>query len=114
MSPLRPKVPPCGKSFDGHSVWQIAGVFVLPVLGKVVRTSLWPWGGPRYKFAFGLGIDAERTPFKELFTLIEAGDVRVVLDGGSPRGFTTEELRAAFKLQGSGHAHGKVVVQIAD
>ncbi|CAM9243633.1 unnamed protein product [Laminaria digitata] len=107
-------VPPCGKSFDGHSFWQIAGVFVFPVLGKTVSTMLWPWGGPRYKFAFGLGIDAERTPFTELFALIEAGDVRVVLDGGSPCGFTTEELRTAFKLQGSGHAHGKVVVQISD
>ena len=95
-------------------MWQIAGVFVLPILGRAVGSFMWPWGGPRYKFAFGIGIDAERTPFKELFALIEAGDVRVVLDGGRPCGFTTEELRAAFKRQGSGHAHGKVVVQISD
>lgn len=117
ISPLArpsPKVPPCGKVFDGHSIWQVANVFVFPVLGKVVGTLLWPWGRPRYKFAFGLGVDAERTQFTELFSLIEAGTVRVVLDGGHPREFTTEGVRAAFKVQESGHAHGKVVVQIAD
>ncbi|CAN0021285.1 unnamed protein product [Ectocarpus fasciculatus] len=107
-------VPPCGKWFDGHSMWQIIRVFMLPVLSKIIATSLWPWGRPRYKFAFGLGIDAKRTQFAELFALIEAGDVRVVLDGGRPRPFTTDEIRAAFKLQESGHAHGKVVVQVAD
>lgn len=80
----------------------------------MVGTLLWPWGRPRYKFAFGLGVDAKRTQFTELFALIEAGTVKVVLDGGRPRAFTTEEVRAAFKLQESGHAHGKVVVQIAE
>lgn len=95
-------------------MWQIIRVFMLPVLSKIIATSLWPWGRPRYKFAFGLGIDAKRTQFAELFALIEAGDVRVVLDGGRPRPFTTDEIRAAFKLQESGHAHGKVVVQVAD
>ncbi|CAM9540861.1 unnamed protein product [Scytosiphon promiscuus] len=107
-------VPPCGKWFDGHSMWQIANVFAFPVLSKVIGTSLWPWGRPTYKFAFGLGVDAEREPFTELFALIEGGKVRVVLDGGRPRAFTTEEVRAAFKMQESEHAHGKVVVQIAD
>lgn len=111
---LYDKVPPCGKWFDGHSVWQISSVFVFPVLGKVLGTFLWRRGRPRYKFAFGLGIDSERSQFTELFALIEAGTVKVVLDGGSPRSFTTEEVRAAFKLQESGHAHGKVVVQIAE
>ncbi|CAM9900981.1 unnamed protein product [Hapterophycus canaliculatus] len=95
-------------------MWQIAKVFAFPVLRKVIGTSLWPWGRPTYKFAFGIGVDAERTPFTELFALIEAGEVRVVLDGGRPRAFTTEDVRAAFKLQESGHAHGKVVVQISD
>lgn len=80
----------------------------------MVGSLLWPWGRPRYKFAFGLGVDAKRTQFTELFALIEAGTVKVVLDGGRPRAFTTEEVRAAFKLQESGHAHGKVVVQIAE
>lgn len=114
IPPPMAKVPPCGKWFDGHSVWQILRVFMFPVIGKVVSTLVWPWGRPRYKFAFGLGIDAQRSHFTELFALIEAGTVKVVLDGGGPRAFTTEEVRAAFKLQESGHAHGKVVVQIAE
>lgn len=114
LTPPQQQVPPCGKWFDGHSAWQISSVFIFPVLGKVLSTLLWPWGRPRYKFAFGLGIDAKRSQFTELFALIEAGTVKVVLDGGSPRAFTTEEVRSAFKLQESGHAHGKVVVQIAE
>lgn len=114
LNALDDKVPPCGKWYDGHSVWQILRVFGFPVLGKVLSTLVWPWGRPRYKFAFGLGIDAKRSQFTELFALIEAGAVKVVLDGGSPRAFTTEEVRAAFKLQESGHAHGKIVVQIAE
>lgn len=107
-------MPPCGKWYDGHSIWQITKVFAFPVLGKIIGTLLWPWGRPTYKFVFALGVDAEREPFTELFALIEAGEMRVVLDGGRPRAFTAEEVRAAFKLQESGHAHGKVVVQISD
>lgn len=114
LNALDYQVPPCGKWFDGRSMLQISRNFLIPILGNVLSTLVWAGGRPRYKFAFGLGIDAERSQFTELFALIEAGTLRVVLDGGSPRAFTTEELRAAFKLLESGHAHGKIVVQIAE
>jgi len=50
----------------------------------------------------------------DLFALVEAGKLKVVLDPASPFPFTTEGARAAYHLQASRHAHGKVVVQIAD
>ena len=59
-----------------------------------------------------LGIDKDRSEFRDLFDAIESGDVQVILHGGRPYNFTTEEVREAFRVQESGHAHGKVVVQI--
>eukprot|EP00172_Hildenbrandia_rubra_P000397 Plantae.Rhodophyta-Hildenbrandia_rubra.ctg11914.p1 GENE.Plantae.Rhodophyta-Hildenbrandia_rubra.ctg11914~~Plantae.Rhodophyta-Hildenbrandia_rubra.ctg11914.p1 ORF type:complete len:356 (+),score=55.24 Plantae.Rhodophyta-Hildenbrandia_rubra.ctg11914:296-1363(+) len=50
----------------------------------------------------------------EVCKLAEAGRLKVILDPSSPFPFTTEGTRAAHRLQGSGRAHGKIVVQISE
>lgn len=49
----------------------------------------------------------------EVSELVASGRLKPVLDPASPFPFAAEGVRAAFKLQGSRHAHGKVVVAIA-
>lgn len=51
---------------------------------------------------------------EKVLKLIEDGELEIVLDGSSPHEFTKEGVQEAFKIQGKGHAHGKVVVKIAD
>jgi NADPH:quinone reductase-like Zn-dependent oxidoreductase len=50
----------------------------------------------------------------ELFQDVDEGRIRVILDPSSPFPFTQDGVREAMKLQKSIHAHGKVVVKIAD
>ena len=45
---------------------------------------------------------------------VASKQIQVVLDPASPFEFTEEGVRAALRLQKSRHAHGKVVVKIAD
>jgi 2-methylene-furan-3-one reductase len=48
----------------------------------------------------------------ELSSIVEEGWFRVVVDPRGPFPFTTDGVRAAYDLQASFHAHGKVVVQM--
>lgn len=93
-----------------HSAAQALGC-VAPVLGRALYTRLWPFGLPRYTYHLGI------SPVDQLGAAAEAAgrsEFRVVLDGASPLPLTTEGVRKAFHLQRSRHAHGKVVVQVAE
>jgi len=51
---------------------------------------------------------------KEVLKLIEDGKLKILLDPSSPLPFTKEGVQEAFRIQGSGHAHGKVLVKISE
>eukprot|EP00581_Thalassiosira_minuscula_P010327 CAMPEP_0183702530 /NCGR_PEP_ID=MMETSP0737-20130205/597_1 /TAXON_ID=385413 /ORGANISM="Thalassiosira miniscula, Strain CCMP1093" /LENGTH=352 /DNA_ID=CAMNT_0025929147 /DNA_START=90 /DNA_END=1148 /DNA_ORIENTATION=+ len=50
---------------------------------------------------------------KQVLGWMQEGSLKIQLDDESPLPFTAEGVRSAFLKVGSGHAHGKVVVQIA-
>jgi len=56
----------------------------------------------------------EMTALKEVLKLIDEGKLKIFLDKASPHEFTKEGVQEAFKIQGSGHAHGKVVVKVSE
>lgn len=62
---------------------------------------------PRYKMVIS---EPTGKDLIELAALVEAGRLKAVLDPASPFPFTADGVKAAFKLQASKHAHGKVVV----
>ena len=64
---------------------------------------------PKYRMLFGA---PRGNSLLELFKLVEEGRIKAVLDPNSPFPFTEDGVKAAFKLQASRHAHGKIVVQI--
>lgn len=48
----------------------------------------------------------------QVLKLLEEGMLNILLEPSSPLPFTQEGVRMAFRLVGSGHAHGKVVVEM--
>ena len=51
---------------------------------------------------------------KEVLEWMEQGSLKIKLDGDGPLPFTADGVRQAFIKVGSHHAHGKVVVTIAE
>jgi len=80
-------------------------------LSRLLRSRLDPrvprWVAPE-------GLELRLGYLQGLFRDFDAGRVKAVLDPAAPFPFTEEGVRGAFSLQKSIHAHGKVVVKIAD
>eukprot|EP00164_Ancoracysta_twista_P005309 GFYU01007268.1.p1 GENE.GFYU01007268.1~~GFYU01007268.1.p1 ORF type:complete len:393 (+),score=65.75 GFYU01007268.1:143-1180(+) len=95
-----------------HNYFHVIGL-VGPMVGRLL------WGSmnksiPAYKLIQGLPHDSDAHPkFRRLTEKIEDGRARVVLDPAGPFPLTTEGLRAAYTLQKSRHAKGKVVVEVS-
>jgi 2-methylene-furan-3-one reductase len=83
--------------------------FLAPPAGRMMRKIFWPFG-PRYKMFLG---DVDGKVLKEVMALVQAGELKPVLDPKSPFPFTEEGVKAAWKLHESRHGHGKVVIEIA-
>ena len=49
----------------------------------------------------------------KVLNLVAEGKLKMVMEPAGPFSFTEEGIKAAFRLQMSGHAHGKIVVDIA-
>ena len=60
------------------------------------------------------GLDLQDGDLRELLQDVAEGRLQPVLDPSSPFEFTEAGVRQAFHLQKSCHAHGKVVVKVAD
>lgn len=65
---------------------------------------------PRFKLVLS---DPTAQDLADLAALVAAGRIKPVLDPASPFPFTADGVKAAFKLQGSKHAHGKVVITVS-
>ena len=67
---------------------------------------------PRWVAPEALALD--EGDLKELLEDVKDGRLRPILDAASPFDFTEADIRKAVHLQKSCHAHGKVVIKIAD
>ena len=104
-------VPPCGPIFEIHSIWGALKIFLISCLWKAIVSRTWHRSKlPKYTFAMGL--PADRSPATRSMDLASNGKLKAVIDPKGPFSFTTEGVRAAFRLQESCHAHGKVVVRV--
>ena len=56
----------------------------------------------------------QAAPLVELVSLVDEKKLKIVLDPISPLPFTAEGAKRGLALMESRHAHGKVVVKIAD
>jgi NADPH:quinone reductase-like Zn-dependent oxidoreductase len=92
-----------------HNAWHMAD-FVTSMFWQGLRTSLWPYL-PRYTAVL---VMPDTASLKAAMELCGSGAVKIVLDPSSPFAFTLEEVKSAFKLQASGHAHGRVVIKVSE
>lgn len=95
-----------------QSRWDMVKMTFEIVFGLMLYSRLHP-GIP--KFAFSNSLDTVHDgDYRELLEDVVEGRLEPVLDPASPLDFTVEGVRRAFAIQKSLHAHGKVVVKIAD
>lgn len=96
--------------FEVHGVLDAIKILV-PLFGKMLWTRLNPsipvWHVPE-------GLELKPGDLAELFKDVDEGRIKVILDPASPFPFTQDGVRKAMALQKSIHAHGKVVIKIAD
>ena len=94
-----------------HSMFDIFRELTSSMLGRPIWTTICSPFVPKFKMLFGAPRDNSLT---ELFKLVVEGRIKAVLDPNSPFPFNEEGAKAAYKLQASRRAHGKIVIQISD
>lgn len=95
---------------DARSVWKAIKFFAsLPL--RPMHTWLFGSRLPTYVLLMPYNIPQGR---KAVLNMMENRSLKVKLDDKSPLPFSVEGVREAFRIMASGHAHGKVVVSIAD
>lgn len=93
-----------------HNLWQTMKT-LLPMAWRAFSTKYLS-SSPQYTWHDGL--DVKPGVFAEIVSLFEDGSLKVVLDPISPLPFTEDGVKRGFILMQERHAHGKVVVQIAN
>jgi NADPH:quinone reductase-like Zn-dependent oxidoreductase len=94
-----------------HSPWDMVKTAGW-VIGRTLWTRLNPHRLARWTVPDGLRL--EEGDLAGLLEDVAEGRLRPVLDPSSPFEFSTQGVRDAMRLQQSAHAHGKVVIKIAD
>ncbi|CAM9952846.1 unnamed protein product [Sphacelaria rigidula] len=92
-----------------RTLWEGLRLF-MPTLWRMLWTTLNRWK-PSYKLVI---CDPVEGDWPELKTSVEEKRLKPVLDPASPFPFTIEGVKQAFALQASKHAHGKVVIKLAE
>jgi len=106
-------VPTAGPTYEIHSWGAVIKLFLLSGLWKAAISRTWNRKKlPAYTFA--LAIPMERARATRPMELAAANKIQAVTDPAGPFPFTTEGVRAAFRKQQSRHAHGKVVISVAE
>lgn len=104
-------VPPHGPIYEIHSIWAALRIFLFPTLWKTIKSQVWTRNKfPQYSFVMALR--DERAPATKVMEYAASGQLSAVVEGPFP--FTTEGVQKAFRLQECRHAHGKVVIQVAE
>ena len=99
--------------FEIHSVWAALKLFLFTPLKRAIYSRTFGRSTvPKYTFAMSLYKDREH--LTRTLDYASKGTLKAVIDPRGPFPFTTEGVRAAFRLQESRHGHGKVLVKVAD
>lgn len=99
-------------TFELHSMWAAVKTFMLPSLFRACTSrTMSRFSLPKYSYVLALPSTSDIVTR----TLTLASENRLVpsIDAQGPFPFTTDGVRDAFRLQGSRHAKGKVVITVA-
>lgn len=95
---------------DCRTTWKLIRFFA-KMFGRMLYTKFTTRRLPNYVMLMPHSVPEGR---KEVLEWIENGSLTIPLDKDSPLPFTTQGVSQAFRKVASGHAHGKVVVTIAN
>eukprot|EP00546_Thalassionema_frauenfeldii_P010228 CAMPEP_0178926844 /NCGR_PEP_ID=MMETSP0786-20121207/18789_1 /TAXON_ID=186022 /ORGANISM="Thalassionema frauenfeldii, Strain CCMP 1798" /LENGTH=368 /DNA_ID=CAMNT_0020602073 /DNA_START=403 /DNA_END=1509 /DNA_ORIENTATION=+ len=95
---------------DCTTTWKLIRFFAR-MLGRMLYTQFTRARLPKYVMLMPHSVPEGRT---EVLEWIDNGSLTIPLDQDSPLPFTTQGVSKAFRKVASGHAHGKVVVKIAN
>mmetsp|Transcript_1527 Transcript_1527/g.3254 ORF Transcript_1527/g.3254 Transcript_1527/m.3254 type:complete len:356 (-) Transcript_1527:76-1143(-) len=95
---------------DCRTIWKLLKFFG-GMLKHTIYTKLNTRTLPNYVLLMPHGVVEGRN---EVLEWMEQGSLKIKLDGDGPLPFTADGVRKAFIRVGSHHAHGKVVVRIAE
>lgn len=95
---------------DVHGSWA-AFKLILSILRRMIGAKL-NSNVPNWEVPEALKL--EEGDLAELFLDVTSGKLKPVIDPASPFEFDEQDVRKAMHLQKSKHAHGKVVIKIAD
>lgn len=99
--------------FEANSTMEILKPFLLIPLWRFFKSRL--WGRRRLpKYTFAHSVEFERSHLTRTMNMAKNGTLKAVMDSRGPFSFTTEDIRKAFRLQETRHAHGKVVIQVGN
>lgn len=101
--------------FELHSISTALKLFLCIPLWRAIKSRLWCRTTlPKYTYAMCL--DEERSHLTRTLAMatpvVEPTTIHAVIDPRGPHPFTTEGVRAAFRIQESRHAYGKVVIEV--
>lgn len=98
-------------TFEMHGLWGILRLFMLRPLWRAL-TSRIVTRNRLPTFTLANGLPSTREIMTRTLDLAARGQLQAVVDGPYP--MTTDGVRAAFRTLQSRHAHGKVVIHVAD
>ena len=102
--------------FELHSISTAMKLFLWIPLWRAIKSRLWCRSKlPKYTYAMCL--DEERSHLTRTLAMATTptttrSSIHAVIDPRGPHPFTTEGVRAAFRVQESRHAYGKVVIEV--
>mmetsp|Transcript_22773 Transcript_22773/g.42902 ORF Transcript_22773/g.42902 Transcript_22773/m.42902 type:complete len:193 (+) Transcript_22773:172-750(+) len=99
--------------YELRSTWSAMKMFLFPALWRVMCTR---GGVSRYylpKYSYVMALPLEPDVVTRTLALASESDIFPCIDKQGPFAFDTEGVRDAFRLQGSYHAKGKVVITVS-
>lgn len=94
---------------DLGSMWNFCGFF-FKTIKRMIYTKFATGKLPKYVLLFPYD---ENNGRKDALAWMQQGSLTIRLDEDSPQPFTAKGVRQAFAKVASGHAHGKVVIEIS-
>mmetsp|Transcript_1387 Transcript_1387/g.2967 ORF Transcript_1387/g.2967 Transcript_1387/m.2967 type:complete len:397 (+) Transcript_1387:86-1276(+) len=104
---------PDKSEYELRSVWSAMKTFLFPALWRAMCTR---GGVSRYhlpKYSYVMALPSEPNVVTRTLALASESKIVPCIDEQGPFAFDTEGVRDAFRLQGSHHAKGKVVITVS-
>merc|ERR1712232_613661 len=100
------------KLLEAHQLWPLLKLVMFVPLWRAIKSRMWA-RSKLPKNTFAMSLPGDREVMTKTMKYAEAGTLKAVIDPSGPFPFTTEGAREAFRVQGSRHGKGKVIIRVS-